>query len=596
MIGRRSLGVVLALLAPALLYLARLPAFPTLPHNDYYVILSDLLDGEHLSHDPVRWLTVRSNEHRVTIPCLLYAANIALTRGHNWVLSAIALASMAAVAASLYRLLPADLRRAPAALAFAVPIGLFAFTPVAAHNVFLGFSGTMWLLSNAFAIGAMALLVHGQERESVAGPIALGALGAFTYSTNYSLWPCLVAGALLLPGRRRRALVLAVAAAVVLFVAVSGYHKPEYHPDPVKSPRPLLQFLGAYLGSPLALEAGTARILGWLGLAWAAGLGVVTLKADGERRRDLVPWAMVALFALGNGMGTAVGRAGFSIGMALSPRYATLPSMFWVSLFVATGLLAWRWRPEQAGRRRAAIAGLASLFVVATIGHERRGAVEIDKEVLKARGQKVAAAAFVYQVADRDLLAPVTLWPEHVPLIAGYLARIGHRPFAGAPLFPAPTPIDPSLVAPADDKLVSGRFEALRVPSASAAQAARLVRIEGWAKPVASDLAELAVVDGQGVRQPALFVYGVDSDGISRRHPTGVRTRWSGLLQIDCRTESLALWGRLEGERLFRPLSTAGEVRAAYALARAAACVGVALPPVVQAPVVQVPVAEPVAP
>ena len=76
---------------PALGYVSILPYAGHLQYNDYYGILGSVVDGDHLTHDPVRWLTVKSNEHTVALSVAIYVANLLLTGGDNLGLSAFSL-------------------------------------------------------------------------------------------------------------------------------------------------------------------------------------------------------------------------------------------------------------------------------------------------------------------------------------------------------------------------------------------------------------------------------------------------------------------------------------------------------------------------
>ena len=91
--SRWLLSAVLAvvMLAPSLLFLSGLPRFGRCQYNDYYAIINLVIDGTRVTHDPVRWLKLKSNEHTVTIPALIYVANMKITRGDNRALSALSL-------------------------------------------------------------------------------------------------------------------------------------------------------------------------------------------------------------------------------------------------------------------------------------------------------------------------------------------------------------------------------------------------------------------------------------------------------------------------------------------------------------------------
>ena len=60
-------------------------------------------DGS-FTHDPMRWLRLRSNEHHTVVPAALYAANVVLFHGDNRTLAVWCLLVLAATAALLIAL------------------------------------------------------------------------------------------------------------------------------------------------------------------------------------------------------------------------------------------------------------------------------------------------------------------------------------------------------------------------------------------------------------------------------------------------------------------------------------------------------------
>ena len=82
---RRALAGAALLLAalPAIFYLCLVPRTGRLQWHDYYIVLLGMRVDDHLHADVGRWLTIKSNEHTVTIPALIYAANLVLFHGDN---------------------------------------------------------------------------------------------------------------------------------------------------------------------------------------------------------------------------------------------------------------------------------------------------------------------------------------------------------------------------------------------------------------------------------------------------------------------------------------------------------------------------------
>jgi hypothetical protein len=414
--GRRMRGrrqrvlAVVALLLPALVYLRELPHFGRLDYNDYYGILGVLAEGDGLTHDPLRWLTVKSNEHTVTVAALVYAANVALTHGDNRALSAYALVMLAVTAALLLTFLPASVAGGGMARALAAcALGAFVFTPVAAHNVVMGFSGTIWFTANACAVVAMAALRRLPARQRLAAcwiVLLPGLVGAFSNSTNLALWPALLVGAALLGVRRKHVLAIAAAgAAVVLFFALR-YTPLPWHPRPSASPLGLARYVAAYLGSLLASHVHAAELAGALALLASVFVYLGLLRgANREERGELAPFLMLQLYALGDALGTAVGRSGWGDTQALSSRYASLAALFWIGFVGAAALLLLR---DGGGRRTARQGFLLGAVALLLVGMYSRGLPVLRDLLAQAAGQPVAELAFVHDVRD-----PVSLTTFH---------------------------------------------------------------------------------------------------------------------------------------------------------------------------------------
>ncbi len=112
---RRAAWVLvwIAIATPFLIYALNIPRFGELQRNDYWGDFRQLLDGDELTHSPLRWLRARSNEHRIALPLLLWTANIELTRGDNRVLSTLSLFLLMATFACLWTLVPSGVRGSP---------------------------------------------------------------------------------------------------------------------------------------------------------------------------------------------------------------------------------------------------------------------------------------------------------------------------------------------------------------------------------------------------------------------------------------------------------------------------------------------------
>jgi hypothetical protein len=521
----RPASSLVAVLVPALLWVALLPGFGRLPANDYWGILAQVVDGEGFSTDVHDWLRVKSNEHTVVLPALIYALNVTLTGGDNRVLSAIALVLLLAGAAMLTLLFPAtpDARRGGRS-GLALMLSAFVFTPAAAHSIVLGFSGTIWFLSNLLAIAAIHQLCALADRPAtarMAGLISIGLLGAMSYSTNLALWPALVVGAWLfrLPIGQRIALALGGGLAF-LFVSLT-YARPEHHPAPTfTDPVAVVRFVAVYLGAPLATDPWLAGALGLAGVALGGVLAWLLLaRRDETVTRQYAPWFVLQLYSAGNALGTAVARA--ELGGARSSRYASVAILFWLGLAAAAVLAA---QASTTRRRspipaRAVVAGLALAGLAATWA---RGLPVLEQYLERAAGQPLAELALRHGIADDEALAVVTPQPGEVRQLRGFLVARRHVPFDRLPTAVYGAPADCRAPGAAPSGIEAARISGVRL-------AGEVHRIE-FAWPPADDApAELLVVDGSGTVRGV--VRDVSPASVWRLRAAGrARQRWAGYL------------------------------------------------------------------
>lgn len=491
-------GIWLAALLPALYWIRLLPRFGRLQYNDYYGNVAQVLDGGAAwSWDPLRWLLLKSNEHTVAIPTLLYAINHGLSAGDNrglslWAIVA-AFVTAGLVATMAVRALGLGPLRAPL---LAAGTSALLFSPAMAHSYVMGFSGTIWLTANLLAICAVFALsrqpptAQGRDLWPVVG---YGILGALTYSTTMSLWPALLVGCLLLGLGRRPLLAIASAAAGVAVLQLVLRHRPESHPAPtLDSPWRMLEYLGVYLAWPLTGDLTVAAALG--GLAAAGGLGLVVLAF--WRRRSgpfpaAAPFAMLLLYGLFNGVGTAIGRAGFGVEQASSSRYSSLAMLFWLGLIGLAAMLLASAQASAARQRLVAILPLTILLVAAAATWLRSAEVR-DRYLTQAAWHPLAEIALRQGAADDHwVLRHVNNIPGQLPQCLGWLQQLSHVPFDR----PVPTGrtevLDPALIR-SEDALLVGQFDGL------AAVPGGMLRAQGWAIALGGQLAEALLLDANG--------------------------------------------------------------------------------------------------
>ncbi|RMH18984.1 MAG: hypothetical protein D6696_11810 [Acidobacteria bacterium] len=495
----------LALLAPAWLYLVNAPRFGFLPENDYYGIALPVLAPEADANLAQRLIRARSNEHRVALPAAVFALNYHLFHGHDLPLSLLALALLAGVFTLLYRALPTAVRRSPRRFAYAAVLAFFAFTPAAADNVAMGFSGILFGSANLLAVLAIFVLARRGRSGGIAGlwPIpVLGLLGIFTFSTSIALWPAVVAAGIHLRLRRRQWLVLALAAAAALSFYASGYGMPRSHPSLDVDPVDAVRFALVFLGAPAGPRTDVALAAGALGLAAALLLAGLILRRAAADRFAL--WTGLQAYAAANAAAAALARGGFGEEMAVASRYATLPALFWAALLIAAGLYLEQQRPR---RHRLAAAGLGLVALLLAAPSLARGRSLIDAFAARGSVHPVAARALVRGYRDADVLRAVSLKPEAIWQARDALRRLHHVPFDRRHPPPVARRLAPAELAPEPHPQLVGLVGGLYpLPGA-------VYRLGGWVFGRGIEVEEVLIVgrDGwthgevvRGIYDPAL--------------------------------------------------------------------------------------------
>ncbi len=527
-----------ALLLPSLPYLLNLPHFGACQYNDYYGIINLLRDGDGFTHDPVRWLTLKSNEHTVTLPALVYLANIRLTHGDNRGLSSFAIALLFTILLLLRQLVNSTLDPSPAA-GWRVSLLLAAatFSPVPAHSVVMGFSGTIWFLSNAFAVAALHLV--SRERDGRPGPIwpvlLVGGLGALSYSTNLSLWPALVVVALAVRRPRRDLVsIVVVGACAILFVSLR-YTPLPYHPEPnLAHPLAVLEHTVVYLGGFLAGSVVPAAVLGSLGIVTSVVLWVILLRRSSDEARRMAPWLGLQLYALGNAVGTGVGRSGFGVHQALTSRYGSLAALFWVGWAVLLHLEARR-RPDES-RCHGWSPVMATVAIIGAVAASWvRGAPVLERYLENAHRQPLPAEALRLGIADLEALRFLSPVPEEVEHIRPFLRSLRHVPFDRPPVSWTFLPERVAVAGPP----VHGFLDSARRVGTGA------IRVTGWAWTPEEEITEVLVVGPEG--QPlARMATGLPRPDVARKvNRAARRSGWAGYLPPDTGTWPLRAVARM---------------------------------------------------
>ena len=500
---RGALWAVIA--APLVLHLAVLPEYGRLQRDDYYGVLNRLADAEGLSSDPTDWWRARINYHRVPVPALIWGINVRLFAGHNLPTGLLGLACLVAIAAVLARRVPSaaapadptaaggtgcappEARLLPAAIT-----AILVLQPIAGHNLAKSFSGVHTFLAVLFAVTAMAVLEHRAAPER--GPIwplfPLAVLGPLTFSSELAAWPALVAGALALRLRRRDLALVLAAAAVAVAAYLTG--RPVAPPATLEEPGLVLRYLAVFLGAPLAGDPAGARLPGWLLLAAGAAASAAAIARRGGGRLPAF-WLMVQLYAAGNGLLAALGRAAtFGESGGFSVRYGIYPALFLLATAAQAIGAARR-------RRRGAAWLVAAAVALAAVPSYRRGLWAIEVMVEQGRRQPVAELGLRLGLKDTWYLGLISPNPRGVVVALPALRVLGHVPFDRPPLrLPGPL-----AVAPLAD---TGR-EAGRIARIGATLDPDLLYVAGWLERAEGEGGEVLFLDPDGRRSSVIAIY-----------------------------------------------------------------------------------------
>lgn len=316
-----------------------------------------ILQGEPWVH----YLLGLHNEHRIVLPRLVALADYAWFDGRN-IATSLAMLLLQLTGAACFVRLARQLQAGwPRALGLAAALA-FVFTLAQWENLFWGFQ-VCFVGVHALAVWALYCFV-----SATGGPVlrwrrlglALLLLAASTFMLANGLFAGVAMAAIALAGRRGwRAVALPVAAtALLLALQLIGYQRPPHDPAPPLDAHRLLGMLAyasAYLGNVFVPPSlGTAQAAGALGLAGALAMAWRLGRTRAPSALSLVMFGIVVLVLI-TALATAMSRAHFGTGQALSSRYATPTAYFWAAQLMF-------WADQAGGAPRRVRQGLALLL------------------------------------------------------------------------------------------------------------------------------------------------------------------------------------------------------------------------------------------
>ena len=246
------------------------------PDYDYWDMFTHLVGDDGLDVT-LGALYRTSNEHIVALAKLVYLANHALTGGDNFGLSATACTFALVVALIIARMLVATSHSRTESILLGVLAAVAAFTPMAAHNFFIGMSGVAWLGANMLAVLAMAAFMRGHTRNSwpwFAVSFLVAVLAGQFYSTGVVALLAVGLQGIALPRTRRLGAIFLLAGFGYLITIYLLQRVPTGHGSRTFDLGALWNFTTTFIGAGLTRSASSAQVWGTLGILAYAALSV----------------------------------------------------------------------------------------------------------------------------------------------------------------------------------------------------------------------------------------------------------------------------------------------------------------------------------
>ena len=311
-------------------------------------VLEKSLDGTLTLND----LWTQHNEHRLVFPRL---AMVSLARLSRWDIS-YELALSILLAAGLFCALAYCIKKTfssvlESRLAWPfVFLSLAVFSLNQVENWLWGWNIQIFFNTLSGA-GVIVLLTRERLRWGhVLAAFVLGITAAYSYASGllfFVIGAGLIVVSVSLPKKRKCFYFLfwLSLSAAVIGSYLYHYRTPPQHPSlslDVSSLLHYVEYVLTYLGAAL-LSSDVNPLMAFLagsagGLLFVLVLTMI-LATKTIRARDLLPYLALSLYALLTALLTGIGRAGFGVVQAMSPRYIAFSSLFWISLVVLMILL-----------------------------------------------------------------------------------------------------------------------------------------------------------------------------------------------------------------------------------------------------------------
>jgi hypothetical protein len=342
------LPLIVAVLPPALIVVSVLQTGTTVPMEDHWDMIP-LLERDAAGTLRFGDLWAQQNEHRYVVPWLFM---IGLARFTRWNIAtelllnvAFSLAALGVLAALIVRSVRGRSRVLVPWLVLAA--SLMTFSLVKWENWFWSMSQPAFASALAACVTVAVLARLGPTLAGTALATLAAIAGVLSFANGFVLFAVVPLGILAdprAPLRRRVWLALGsvVASVAMTLVYLAGLRHPAKHPDPwlfLKRPIAFTEYVLAYVGAPLGWpEPGWSIAWGALGVTALAIAALSLAIRRPASRIDVLPWLLLALWVLGSGALAGVGRLGMGVAQAVSSRYTTMSTFFWISVAVVVAM------------------------------------------------------------------------------------------------------------------------------------------------------------------------------------------------------------------------------------------------------------------
>jgi hypothetical protein len=363
--SRKSLIILLSIIPPIVLlffiFKYRIEA-PVAMQWEIAPLLEKTYSGRLTFHD----LWELHNEHR---PIFSRALLISFARFTHWTILYELIANVIFAAITFYSLLyllkKTEINFGQRLLSAVPVLSLMVFSLNQSENWFGGFNIQILMNVTAVTLGLILLSTSELNWYSSIAAAALGIIGTYTFANGLLFWPIASAIVFLKAKNQHHTMKyvpfwIFISIAAIAFY-LYGYKKPPHHPSPwsfLQNPLQAVNYIFAYLGSPLMAfckkandVAHSAELKGmsipssliWLfqNAASFVGLAGVILfcfayKIVRKFKKDpvLISYLALVAYVILSDLLSASGRSAMGIENALSLRYITISSLFWISLFV----------------------------------------------------------------------------------------------------------------------------------------------------------------------------------------------------------------------------------------------------------------------